>query len=84
MTSIHEIAAELQDRHAAWLAGWDQGYAAGRNDRRTDAQAVALHEAAAEVVTRMAGYPERDPEADRAAAQRRGDRFSQPRFGGAA
>lgn len=77
-SGFDERMAELEDRHAAFICGWDQGYAAGRNDRSTDAEAMVLHQAAAEVVTRMAGFPEHDAEADKAAALRRANSFGQP------
>jgi hypothetical protein len=52
---------DLEDRAAAFVAGYDLGYAHGRNGRRAEAEAVRLHEAAAEIVTRCAALPEVDP-----------------------
>jgi sugar/nucleoside kinase (ribokinase family) len=57
----HEDFLDLEDRAAAFVAGYDTGYAAGRNDRRAEAEAVRLATAAAEVVLRCAGLPEVDP-----------------------
>lgn len=37
-------ALDLDDIHAAWLAGWDRGYAAGRQAASEDLAREWLHE----------------------------------------
>lgn len=61
-----------------YLTGWRAGYLEGvdRGRELADAEAAARHRAAAEVVLAMTRVPARDPEADRAAAERRAARWS--------
>lgn len=58
----------------AWCAGWAVGVEEGR--RRAEAEAAAAHRAAVHVVHEMAKLPPRDPDADRAAAERREARWA--------
>lgn len=61
----------LDGIHAAWTAGYEAGYAHGRNDRARQIEADERHEHAAAVVTAAAGLPERDHAEDaRRAAER--------------
>lgn len=57
VTRAHDLG-RLDAVSVAFCAGYDTGYAHGRNDRRKEAEAVRLHEAAAEIVLRMARLPE--------------------------
>lgn len=61
----------LDGIHAAWVAGYETGYAHGRNDRARQIEADERHAQAAAVVTAAAGLPERDHAEDaRRAAER--------------
>ena len=72
----HEDFLDLEDRAAAFIAGYDTGYAHGRNARRAEAEAVALHVAVAEVVARCAALPEIDREDSRRRWEAREGRWS--------
>jgi hypothetical protein len=79
MTAADEHRADMAHLdviNTAWIAGYDVGYAHGRNARRDAAEALRLFEAAAEVVTRCAGLPEVDPEDTRRRALERERRWS--------
>lgn len=71
--TCREWTAYLDGRLAGYLegeaVGYDRGYAA------CDAEISTLQRQAARVVHAMAQLPERDPEADRAAAERREARW---------
>ena len=69
--------SSLDAINTAWIAGYDVGYAHGRNARREAAEAKRLFESAAEVVTRCAGMPEVDPEETRRRALERERRWSE-------
>lgn len=73
----HELSLAERD---VYVQGYCAGYGAGWQAADEDADLV--HREAYRIVQRMAGLPARDAEADRAAAQRRADRFGQPTFGG--
>lgn len=69
-------ALELDDIHAAWIAGYDTGLAHGQRMAAEHLAHELLHRQAAEVVSFVATLPARDHEADRAAAARREARWS--------
>lgn len=66
----------LETIDAAYVVGYDKGYADGRNDRRKDADAAMLHAEAARIATLVMKAPERDPEADRQWRERQNARWS--------
>lgn len=82
-STAQPVALTALDRHAAFLAGYDLGWAHGRNAGQLDEDRAALHAPAAAVVLALAGHPEIDPERTRA---RRGrwDAAWDARSGGAA
>jgi len=76
MTTFTEAVELLETIDAAWIAGYETGYAHGVNARHTEAEALARHTEAARIVTALASVPPRDRDADRAAAARREARWS--------
>lgn len=59
----------------AWCHGWANGLREG--ERRKEAELAAIQRAAVASVRSAASLPPRDPEADRAAAERRAARWGQ-------
>ena len=62
--------------HHAFVCGYDTGLAHGQRMAAEHLAAEILHRQAAEVIQFVSDLPERDPEADRAAAARRQARWS--------
>ena len=71
--SWHEMTLTERD---VYMLGYSAGYDSGW--KASDEDADAVHREAYRIVRHMAGMPERDPDADKAAAQRRADIFGQP------
>lgn len=76
-----DLLDELDVITTAWINGYEVGRAHGLAAHMADVEAAATHRRAARVVNAVMTAPERDREADRAAAQRRADRYGQPTFG---
>lgn len=77
-TPFEQRMQELDAITHAHLVGYDLGFAHGVNAHLRDLEDAATHRRAARVVAAVMNAPERDPEADRAAAQRRAANFNQP------
>lgn len=71
-----EPMLDAEDRHAAWVAGWDEGEAHGRAAERGLIAQERMSARAAEMALAMSEWPVRDPEADRAAAEARDARWA--------
>lgn len=74
-TASRLLDERLDERALAWIAGRDEGYAAGWRDGRQDALDHAAHAANYTRLQSVWAAPQRDPEADRAAAERRDRRW---------